>query len=172
MKKIVLIGEGGSGKSYLAKKLEEKGFYPQLSVTTRPIRDGEQHLVDYEFMSKFKFWMHRLLGQFWEVKEFNGWYYGTLKQQWESADVFLLVPKVIRKMSQEDLSQCLFVRLHIDESIRRSRLMDRSDADNVDRRIASDKEDFRDYFPTNMVITDPLFGDSVVDEIIYRAINE
>jgi guanylate kinase len=50
---ILLIGESGSGKSYMEAQLcKLKGFHKAVSSTTRPKRKGEVEGVDYYFYQK------------------------------------------------------------------------------------------------------------------------
>lgn len=48
---IVLIGKQGSGKTSLAKALENVGFTRVISCTTRPRRSNEINGVDYSFLT-------------------------------------------------------------------------------------------------------------------------
>lgn len=49
----VIVGKTYSGKSYLLKEIEQKGFgHSVILNTTRPIRDGEVDGVDYYFDEK------------------------------------------------------------------------------------------------------------------------
>ena len=40
--KIILVGRGGSGKDFMRKKLEERGFKYCVSYTSRPKRENEK----------------------------------------------------------------------------------------------------------------------------------
>ena len=80
MKKIILVGPAACGKTHLAEEFERHGYKANLSVTTRPMREGEEHMKHYNFMSDEEFNKVMVDGNFWEVKEFNGWRYGTLKK--------------------------------------------------------------------------------------------
>jgi len=142
MKKIILVGEAASGKTTIAEELERMGYRANLSVTTRPIRDGEEHMRSYNFMSKRKFWTNRILGRFWEVKKFNGWYYGTLKTEWIDKDAFVFTPGGVESMSNEDIENSVIWYIDVPEEVRRDRLMKRSDTDSVERRIEADRIDF------------------------------
>lgn len=156
-KKIILVGQAGSGKTHLAELFDRFGFRPHLSCTTRKMRVGEVHMEHYNFMSTLKFLWWKLLGRFWETKKFNGWRYGTLKTEWNSADLFIFTPSGCKDISAEERKDCLVVFLHIQEPIRRKRLMERSDADKVERRLAADREDFMHFDDYDLVIRDPYF---------------
>lgn len=142
MKKIILVGKAASGKTTLAEYFESIGYKANLSVTTRPMREGEIHMVSYNFMSRMKFLLNRLLLRFWEVKKFNGWYYGTLKSEWSSKDIFIFTPSGIESMSKKDIKDSVIIYINTPEILRQERLLQRSDADSVGRRMAADDEDF------------------------------
>ena len=145
MKKIIIVGKAASGKDYLAKTFRRHGYTTNLSVTTRPMRVGEKHMVDYNYMSLFKFFLNRILFRFWEVKKFNGWYYGTLKKEWKNKDVFIFTPGGIETMPHKDYENSVIVFIDVLENVRRERLMERSDSDQVERRIKADEYDFSRY---------------------------
>lgn len=78
--KIILIsGPSGSGKSTLINRLigEEKDIYFSISSTTRAIRDGEKHGVNYYFISEDEFKKGIEDGEFLEWALVHGNYYGT-----------------------------------------------------------------------------------------------
>ena len=54
---VVLVGESASGKSTVAKILEQEqpNFSKVVTYTTRPMRDGEVDGIDYNFISNKKF---------------------------------------------------------------------------------------------------------------------
>lgn len=142
MNKIILVGEAASGKTYIAEHFEDIGISANLSVTTRPMRDGEEHMKSYNFMSNFRFNLNRLMLRFWEVKSFNGWKYGTLKSEWKNKQLFIFTPSGVETMSKKALSESSIFYIEVPENTRRERLMQRSDSDTVDRRINADRQDF------------------------------
>lgn len=82
---LILIGESGSGKDYILKNLVRLGFNPLISTTTRPMREGEQQGVEYNFIetsSEFAKLIEQ--GEVLEYTTYNTklglWYYGLLKQ--------------------------------------------------------------------------------------------
>ena len=96
--------------------------------------------------------------KFYEYVEFNGWYYGTSKDDWENADVFIMTPSGVSTIKPEDRKNCVVVYIDIDEDIRRKRVSLRSDADSTERRIKADQKDFAGFIDYDYRITDPLFN--------------
>ncbi len=76
---FVVSGPSGSGKTSLAKKLLDiiDNSYFSISTTTRKPREGEQHGVDYFFITKDEFLSEIDKGGFLEWAEVHGNFYGT-----------------------------------------------------------------------------------------------
>ena len=53
--KIILVGKAASGKDFLKRKMQKKGFRAGVSHTTRPARANEVNGEDYHFVDKAKF---------------------------------------------------------------------------------------------------------------------
>ena len=83
---IILSGPTASGKSTLWRHLvrhPEVSF--SVSVTTRPIRDGEEDGRDYRFVDEEEFLARKDRGEFLEWAKVHGRYYGTLRADIEEA---------------------------------------------------------------------------------------
>jgi guanylate kinase len=83
---LAICGKSATGKDSLAKwlykDLKDKYFCNLIvSDTTRPIRQNEKNLYDYNFISEEKFKMKILDEEYLEYSEFRGWYYGTPKDE-------------------------------------------------------------------------------------------
>lgn len=76
---LVLSGPSGAGKSSLIKKVEDQigDFYFSISTTTRKMREGEVHGVDYFFVSEEAFKQDIEDEYFLEYALVHGNYYGT-----------------------------------------------------------------------------------------------
>lgn len=155
--KIILVGKAGAGKNYLMEKLAERGFKPFVSCTTRPKRTNEIDGKDYNFYNEQDFVKLIKLGRFWEHKSFNGWRYGTLQTEWDDKQVFIFTPSGVADISPEERKKCFIIYLDVPLEIRKERLAKRSDADSVDRRIAADEKDFKDFINFDIRITNPNF---------------
>lgn len=156
-KRTILTGKGGSGKDHLRIILVETGFRYCISHTSRPIREDEEDGKDYYFISYEDAITRTGSGFFYEWVEFNGWIYGTSKDEFIKSNLSIMTPSGIKKLDPEDRKESVIVYLDIPESDRRKRLSKRRDADNVDRRIEADNADFFDFSDYDLKITNPDF---------------
>ena len=155
--RIVIVGHGAAGKDYLKRKLESKGYRPSVSYTSRPPRPGEVEGREYHFISEQEFKTMIEANAFYEWNVFAGkWYYGTPKASFGpfGAEVFVMTPSGVEKLSHAHRIESIVFFLDVPEKIRRERLMERNDSDNVDRRITTDNEDFGNFKNYDVRITD------------------
>lgn len=159
MNKVILVGKAASGKDHLRKILEGRGFKYGVSYTTRSPRPGEVDGKDYYFMDDSQFQEAIENGIWYEWIEFNGWKYGTTKEQFnESCNLFIMTPKGISHISPIDRKFCTIIYLDISNEIREARLTERSDNnDSIERRIQADHNDFMMFTDYDIKINDPNF---------------
>jgi guanylate kinase len=157
MKRIIIVGKGGSGKDYLKDKFIKHGFTRSISFTTRPKRENEIDTLDYHFIEEEVFLRMIELNCFQEYDNFNGWYYGTDNITWESNNIFIKTPKGVSKISKEDRKTCFIIYLDIPENIIFERISKRKDADSAQRRIEADRIDFDNFTDFDLRITNPDF---------------
>ena len=76
---IVVSAPSGGGKSSLCQRLLNwsSNLTYSVSCTTRAPRGGEQHGIDYFFLSRDEFEQRIKAGDFLEHAQYNGNYYGT-----------------------------------------------------------------------------------------------
>jgi guanylate kinase len=146
-KKIVLVGKSSAGKTELAKIFESLGLRREVSYTSRARRNGEEPGVDYWFITKEEFEERMELGQFIECVNFNGWWYGTLREEYDKSEVFVFTPTglghVLNHVKREEL---YVIYMDADDETRRNRCLARGDDPaEVERRIGSDARDFADF---------------------------
>jgi guanylate kinase len=149
--KIVIVGRGGSGKDFLRRKFESRGFKYCVSHTSRPIRSGEVEGVDYKF-TDVEFFSDNILN-FYEIDEFNGWKYGTLIDDFKNANLFIMTPRGVNNIRPEDRANCFVIFIDPDKETIRKRLLERRDADSADRRIEADDKDFFEFSNYDMRVT-------------------
>jgi guanylate kinase len=157
MGKIILVGSGGCGKDTLKERLKDKQHTVEVSFTTRPPRKGEVDGVAYHFVTEEKFLQMVANQEFLQHKSFNGWLYGTSKKEWEEKNVFILTPEGLASLTPQQRDEAFIIYIKIDENIRRGRLMQRNDADTIERRLQADREQFDGFDNYDLIITNPNF---------------
>lgn len=168
-KRIILVGHAASGKDFLAAKFVEEGFRKDVSMTTRPMRDGEIPSVTYDYVTDKTFDNHAANNGFYESVIFNGWKYGTTMQNWNNADVFIMTPSGVTHIKPEDRKDCIVVYIEIPEEIRIKRMNIRSDADTTERRVQADRKDFKGFIDYDYRINDPNFNPSIWIDLLDKA---
>lgn len=158
MPRIILVGKAASGKDHLRKKYESRGFKYAVSYTTRQPRPGEIEGSDYFFISEEEFQAMIDRDEWYEWVSFNGWKYGTSREQFEEDDLFIMTPSGISHISEEERAKSLIMYLDVPEEKRRERLEARvMPGDSVERRIIADNEDFRHFINYDIKITNDDF---------------
>jgi len=157
-KRIILCGHGASGKDYLRRKFEKRGYKFAVSHTTRAMRDGEEDGVEYHFISELKFGVMSLSGAFMEHVNFNGNSYGLSNEEFENGDIAILNAAGIASLTTEQRWNSFVIFIDIPEGIRRQRLAGRiSDEDVINRRINADNKEFDRFEDYDMIIYNPDF---------------
>lgn len=79
---LIISGPSGSGKGTVLKELmkDSDKYILSISATTRGIRAGEKHGVDYFYISRDEFEEKIRTGDMLEYATYSGNYYGTPKQ--------------------------------------------------------------------------------------------
>jgi guanylate kinase len=170
--KFIILGQSGSGKSYLVNGLIKLGEKYSPKVTTRPIRQGEVDNVDYHYLDIQTF--ESMLNenkirthQKFLIKE-DIWYYGITKENFQNNNVFTMTPAEFSMLTKEERKECFVIYLDIDEDTRRNRLLSRNDNnDSIERRISADREDFKEFNDYDLKLTDPEFEIEMVHSFAY-----
>ena len=162
---IIILGKTCSGKDTIVNKLIDlHGFKKIVTSTTRPKRKGEKQDITYHFISDEEFKQKIDEGFFAEWKSYitneGVWYYGSSLEDIENADnksVIILTPQGYRdikeKLPDKNIA-CIYLYENIDTM--RKRLSKRGDdPKEVERRIKSDLEDFKNF-------------ESEADKIVYN----
>lgn len=161
MKRLIIVGKGGSGKDYLRKKLEDRGFKYCVSHTTRPPRKGEEDGKDYHFISVDSATKNYIeTGMFYEHVVFNEWIYGTSIEEFYSSNLFIMTPSGLSAVDPKDRKESFVVYLDINEETRKERLLKRNDVDNLTRRLNADYLDFKDFKNFDERVEDPYFKET------------
>jgi len=141
--RIILIGKTACGKTFLKDKFTNRGFSNEVSYTTRLPREGEINGVDYFFVTEEIFVKMIEEGQMFEHVNFNGNYYGTSVEQWNSKNLFIFNVEGVKLIPEEDRKSCFIIYIDTNEQIRRQRLITRGDSqDKINKRIEADEIEF------------------------------
>ena len=142
---VVLSGPSGAGKTSVCRALKQNPRVEfSVSATTRKIRSGERHGVDYLFLDDAEFLRRVAAGEFLEHAEYSGRHYGTLRAPLEAARaagrVFVLEIEVqgTRQLREQGLDACyIFIAPpSLDEIRRRLRARGSDDPAEIERRVA------------------------------------
>jgi len=156
--KLVLVGKAAAGKDHLRKRLIERGFKFGVSCTTRPPRAGEQNGKDYFFLSEYQFLGLINSGDMIEYQQFNGWFYGLTREEFENSDVIILNREAVDMLPEEIRLKCMVMFLDIDKDTRLERMKERNDtADSLERRINADEQQYVGFENFDVRVTNPDF---------------
>lgn len=152
-KPIALVGAMCSGKTTIAKKLEQDGYNWIRTYTTRPPRPGESS-KDYMFVSKDEFFGFMMNGFFMETEDYkvvsgDTWYYGSLRSDYKIPNsVIILTPMSIYKLRNE--LNVVFVDTPLDTRLDRAHHRG-DEPKEVLRRFKAEEDLFRMFreYPQN-----------------------
>lgn len=176
--KLLILGHSGGGKTFLFKKLLERGLKPGVKCTTRPPRKNEREGIDYQFKQK-KDYLKKLNSnklithETFKVTPVDSeeliWYYGITKKDFNEAQIFILTTGEFNQLnlSESERKGCFVVFLDIPRDVRESRLSGRNDKnDSIKRRLDADEIDFKNFSDYDLRITDPDFGADDIYELM------
>lgn len=152
-KPIALVGAMCSGKTTIAKKLEQDGYNWIRTYTTRPPRPGESS-KDYMFVSQDEFFGFMMNGFFMETEDYkvasgDTWYYGSLRSDYKIPNsVIILTPMAIYKLRNE--LNVVFVDTPLDTRLDRAHYRG-DEPKEVLRRFKAEEDLFRMFreYPQN-----------------------
>lgn len=156
--KLILVGKAASGKDFLKRKLQGKGFVAGVSHTTRPPRVNEIDGKDYHFVNESEFRAMIENGEFIEYMEFNNWFYGQTENDFENSDVMIMSKDGLDMLPKQYRDRCMVIYLDVPMEERIKRLGDRDDKnDTIERRLTTDEEQFEGFTDYEIRITNPDF---------------
>ena len=158
-KRIIICGAAASGKTFLRKKLEERGFHFDVSYTTRPRRPGEEDGVHYKFIKRDTFEFMAEIGSFYEHVEYNGYGYATGVVEWNTSDCFIMETDGIKHIDKKSRTKTVIIYLNPPIKIRKERMLgERGWAEEeANKRLKTDKKKFKDFTDYDLMITNPDF---------------
>lgn len=150
---IVLTGKSNSGKDTIAKELQNRGINRILSYTTRPMREGEQDGVEYNFTSDELMFnnidLFILLKQY-KVASGQIWNYAFKESDFNNIrnDRYFVIADPFGATELKNMFpyDVFIIQLIVGEYTRFSRAIKRGDnIDEVLRRLEADEQDFKDF---------------------------
>lgn len=162
---LIISGPSGCGKSTLLKNVYKDigDYYFSISSTTREPRVGEEHGVDYLFMTKEDFQEDIKMGNFLEWAEVHGNYYGTSIKPIKKAlgkgklvifDIDVQGHDIVRKKMNGVVTSVFITTPNLKELDDRLRTRGTDSEDVIEKRIANAKHEIKsfqkyDYFLVN-----------------------
>ncbi len=160
---LILSGPSGCGKSTLLKEVYKDitDYYFSISTTTRAKREGEQHGVDYFFVSKEDFEKDIAEGNFLEHANVHGNYYGTsLKPIMQALhenklvifDIDVQGHKIVRKKLNDIITSVFITTPSLKEL--ENRLYNRStdSKEVIEKRILNAQEEIKSFLKYDYLI--------------------
>ena len=144
MNMILLIGASASGKTEIAKRLASAyGIVKATTHTTRPMRKGERHDIDYHFVDEATFAKMEQEGAFVETTYYNGNHYGCSKAELGIDRCIVVDPVgVASYIALGDPSLVTFY-LEASKATRKARMEGRGDdPELIQKRLANDEVAF------------------------------
>jgi len=151
---LVLSGPSGAGKSTIINHATPHigDYYFSISTTTRKPREGEQHGVDYYFVTHAEFEEGIKAGDFLEYATVHGNYYGTSLKPVNNAldegklvifDIDVQGHRLVRAKMGDYVTSAFITPPTLSEL--EKRLYARSTDDNsvIEQRIANAKEEIK-----------------------------
>ena len=141
------MGRSNTGKSEIAKAIQQQNFNKIITFTTRPRRVGEVDKEDYFFITKEEFLQKIDEGFFAEWEKFTtiegDWYYGSAKESYSGDGVIILSPSGVKTVL-EKLHNITVVLIDADDEIIKERQRLRGDNEQeASRRFVQDIIDFK-----------------------------
>lgn len=177
---IVIVGESSSGKSTLANYLMDNYLFKKIiTYTTREPRKGEKEGVDYHYITQEQFKELEENGFFAETASYNGWMYGSAKEDYTSNAVAVLTPRGLRSIRAVKIEDIHIIAVYL-KVPRRDRLIKCLErGDNIEeayRRSLSDVGQFDGIEDeVDLVLNNPEYAYSVgelANELINRLIEK
>ena len=155
---VVLMGESGAGKDSMMQavleKLAERGHMADIheivSCTSRPMREGEVHGINYYYYHPKEFEQKIMDDEMLEFTRFNNWWYGTSYESVRSDGVInigVFNPSGVRQLLDRPDCNVTVYWITTPDKQRLYRQLDRENNPNVKeiiRRFNADEEDFSD----------------------------
>ena len=164
---IALIGEAGSGKDRTMQAVlaADPTLHEIVSCTTRPMRQGEAHGVNYFYYTPEQFGQKVLDGEMLECTVFNDWFYGTSYDSVRSDGVInigVFNPTGVESLLARPDCDVLLFWIKTNDKTRLLRQLNREKDPNVReviRRFQADYDDFDNLDFEMTILNNDVEGD-------------
>lgn len=144
---VVIFGPSGSGKTTILEHLTAQNDCRIVTTTTRLMRPGEKHGVDYYFVDRNEFREMVERNEFMEHTEYAGNFYGTtwkeIRRPTKKRIRFVVTDRAGVKSYKEKCEPDMIVFavcIHADERTSRARMESRGDdSELIEKRIQHSK---------------------------------
>lgn len=174
-KAILFSAPSGSGKTTIIRKILEQFdcFEFSISATSRNPREGEQHGVDYYFLTPEDFKARVGNGEFLEWEEvYQGTCYGTLKSEigriWDNGHVIIFDVDVnggknIKKYFGDDALALFVMPPSVEELERRLRGRGTESEESIQKRLGRSAAELKESVH---------FDKTIINDDLQRAVDE
>lgn len=147
---IALMGEAGSGKDRTMQAVlaAAPDLHEIVSCTTRPMRQGEAHGVNYYYYTPEQFEEKILNGEMLECTIFNDWFYGTSYESLRSDGVInigVFNPAGVEHLLERQDCNVLVFWIKTDDKTRLIRQLNREKNPNVREVVRRFQADYNDF---------------------------
>lgn len=155
IKIIAICGKAGSGKDTILKEvIKNSNFHEIISCTTRPPREGEQHGVNYYYLTNEEFAEKIFKNEMLEATVFNDWCYGTdiSNLNFDKINIGVFNPAGIELLSQIPKIELKVFEVIASDKIRLIRQLNREENPDVKEIIRRFSADDKDFLQFNLII--------------------
>ena len=146
---IALMGEAGSGKDRTMQAVlaADPTLHEIISCTTRPMRQGEAHGVNYFYYTPEQFGQKVLDGEMLECTVFNDWFYGTSYDSVRSdcINIGVFNPTGVESLLARPDVDVKVIRVVAEDKTRLIRQLNREEWPDVREIVRRFNEDWMDF---------------------------
>ena len=146
---IAIMGKAGSGKDTILQTVlkDEPALHEIISCTSRPMRQGEKHGINYFYYNDQDFLNKIENGEMLESTNFNNWYYGTGLDSVseDKINIGVFNPAGVRSLLNRKDCNILVFWVQAADKTRLIRQLNREsdpDVKEIIRRFSTDEKDF------------------------------
>src|SRR5690554_5393131 len=142
---IVIIGASASGKTEIAKLLQNNYKYQKcITTTTRDKRHNEVDNIDYHFISKEEFKNKLENNEFVEHTLYNDNYYGINKKDVNENSLVIVDPNGANELIKQLGDDVFVVYVETKKTLRKKRMIKRGDElELIEKRLENDTNIFK-----------------------------